>query len=738
MSIIVPYNGVNYTIPSPGETGWGTNLDNFFVAISAGSLQKIGGSFLLASEVDFGAAFGIKTLYYKSETANIASTGILRLANSDTISWRNFANSGDLPLAVNSSNQLTYNGNPIGGSGIYTANRAVITDGSGNLVVSPTTATEISFVNGVTSSIQTQLNSKAIDTLVVHLAGTETITGTKTFPNLAILAPSGIAKETITGPSTTEIKTLQCISDNGSDTLDIGVFPSAFGGSINGHSPNNLGFVSSHASLLFYTQSVGTFLSFGVDIAGTTTEEAKIDSTGLTLTHALTVPNGGTGDTTFTPYAVIAGGTTSTGPLQSLASLGTAGFVLTSNGAGALPTFQAVTGSGTVNSGTAGFFSYYPSTGTVVDDQTVLSTDGSTQVYLATGSTAAAPLLSFAGDTDTGIYRTAANQLGITAGGTLTIKVDTAKVTIGSGTGSAGTPSIVIGSSAGSGFYTDGSSNVNVGISGTASYTFGAAEFSPATDNNFDLGDNVTGWKHVYHGNGTAALPSLTFSNDTDTGIYHVAANDIGITANGAIGFHVDATNTYVSRGQFETPDGTVGAPSLTFTSDTDTGLYRIGANSMGVSANGANIATFASTGVAIQGTTTNDNAATGFVGEYVSSNVSGNTVSGVNNQWVDVTSITLSAGDWEISVVGVVNGTTNVTEYDVGVSTTSGNSSTGLTSGDNLVTDNYVSAQFHSLCIPGYRASISGSTTYYLKTFLTFAAGSQFARGRISARRLR
>lgn len=42
-----------------------------------------------------------------------------------------------------------------------TANRAVVSDGSGNLAVATTTATEIGYVNGVTSAIQTQLNAKA-------------------------------------------------------------------------------------------------------------------------------------------------------------------------------------------------------------------------------------------------------------------------------------------------------------------------------------------------------------------------------------------------------------------------------------------------------------------------------------------------------------------------------------------------------------------------------------------------
>ena len=54
------------------------------------------------------------------------------------------------------------------------------------------------------------------------------------------------------------------------------------------------------------------------------------------------VTDGGTGLSSTTAYAVLCGGTTSTGALQSVASVGTSGQVLTSNGAGALPTFQTV------------------------------------------------------------------------------------------------------------------------------------------------------------------------------------------------------------------------------------------------------------------------------------------------------------------------------------------------------------------------------------------------------------
>jgi hypothetical protein len=64
-----------------------------------------------------------------------------------------------------------------------------------------------------------------------------------------------------------------------------------------------------------------------------------------TATVPLAVDAGGTGIASATAYAVQCGGTTSTGAHQSIASVGTSGQVLTSNGAAALPTFQAVPGS---------------------------------------------------------------------------------------------------------------------------------------------------------------------------------------------------------------------------------------------------------------------------------------------------------------------------------------------------------------------------------------------------------
>jgi len=49
--------------------------------------------------------------------------------------------------------------------------------------------------------------------------------------------------------------------------------------------------------------------------------------------------------------------------------------------------------------------------------------------------------------------------------------------------------------------------------------------------------------------------------------------------------------------------NGAAGTPSLTFDSDDDTGLYRIGANNIGVAANGAKVLDIATTGLGVTGT---------------------------------------------------------------------------------------------------------------------------------------
>lgn len=69
----------------------------------------------------------------------------------------------------------------------------------------------------------------------------------------------------------------------------------------------------------------------------------------INTANPIAVASGGTGIASTTAYAVICGGTTSTGALQNVSGVGTSGQVLTSNGASALPTWQTSAASGSWN-----------------------------------------------------------------------------------------------------------------------------------------------------------------------------------------------------------------------------------------------------------------------------------------------------------------------------------------------------------------------------------------------------
>jgi hypothetical protein len=139
-------------------------------------------------------------------------------------------------------------------------------------------------------------------------------------------------------------------------------------------------------------------------------------------------------------------------------------------------------------------------------------------------------------------------------------------------------------------------------------------------------------------------------------------------------------------------------------------------------------------------GTATNDNAAAGYIGERITSSVSNQAV-GTSGQYSDITSITLTAGDWDIDCVAWFNpnGAT-MTTIEFGIGTASGNSGTGLSSGNtsNNIPLPTASGNTVGASIPGVRASLTGSTTYYLKQFLAYTVATPNVSGRITARRIR
>lgn len=121
MARTVTLNGVNFSVPELNDNGYGTALMTYLVAL-ASAFPQLGGAWALTSELDLGASFGLKTLYVKSETASPAAAGVIRLAKTDAIAFRNAANSGDVALAKDTGDALTFAGNNVTGNPFLGAN----------------------------------------------------------------------------------------------------------------------------------------------------------------------------------------------------------------------------------------------------------------------------------------------------------------------------------------------------------------------------------------------------------------------------------------------------------------------------------------------------------------------------------------------------------------------------------------------------------------------------------------
>ncbi len=165
-------------------------------------------------------------------------------------------------------------------------------------------------------------------------------------------------------------------------------------------------------------------------------------------------------------------------------------------------------------------------------------------VLLAAG-TAGAPSASFAADTDTGIYNSAANEINISTGGTSRVNVSSAGAAV---TGAVSASTVVLG------------------------------------------------------GNGAVGAPTYSFSTDTDTGVYRSAADTVAVSVGGTKVLSVDSTALTPSGIYVRGIDGDAGTPAYSFSADTNTGIYRRAADQIGMSIGGAETLVIASPGVNVVG----------------------------------------------------------------------------------------------------------------------------------------
>jgi hypothetical protein len=129
--------------------------------------------------------------------------------------------------------------------------------------------------------------------------------------------------------------------------------------------------------------------------------------------------------------------------------------------------------------------------------------------------------------------------------------------------------------------YNDGSAKV--GFFGYSD-SLEAFTFLTAATNNSEVFTGIAGTLHVgsvLHEAGSAGTPAISFSSDTNTGFYYAGTDSIGISTNGTYRAKFTSSGLFetwagiqLKGGVIRTTDGDASAPSYSFQSDTDTGFY--------------------------------------------------------------------------------------------------------------------------------------------------------------------
>lgn len=290
------------------------------------------------------------------------------------------------------------------------------------------------------------------------------------------------------------------------------------------------------------------------------------------------------------------------------------------------------------------------------------------------GEAVGTPGFSWSGDSNTGMYWVGADQLGLTTGGVQRMLVNSTGVRVtgivtatsyegdgsklsnlpqgtttltgnvtGSGTGSIATTiannavtTARIADSAVTlakiqnistnmllGRASAATGNVEQITIGTGLELSGTTLSVPSTADN--LGDH-TATTTIKATNGTAALPAYTFAGDTNTGLYWVAADQVGLTTGGTQRLLVNSSGLrvvgYVSTtgvidagaAIYGFAGDSVTAPGYTWSGDTNTGMYWVGADQIGFTAGGTQRFRVHTTGATATGALTADTAAGGWL----------------------------------------------------------------------------------------------------------------------------
>jgi hypothetical protein len=150
---------------------------------------------------------------------------------------------------------------------------------------------------------------------------------------------------------------------------------------------------------------------------------------------------------------------------------------------------------------------------------------------------------------------------------------------------------------------------------------------------------------------------------------------------------------------------------------------------------------TFAST-ITSLGVTSGSNASSGIVGEVISSTIAiGSATSLVTNTAKNITTLSLTAGDWLVSGnIGFIAAATTIpTKLIASISATTNTQATSPNGGGfSQLESTLATASTNVLTLPPTRINITTPTTYYLVGTATFTISTLTGYGSITAIRFR
>lgn len=471
----------------------------------------------------------------------------------------------------------------------------------------------------------------------------------------------------------------------------------------------------------------------GLVIASSASAFTARTITGTANEITLTNGNGVSGDPTISiPTALTFTGKTVTGGTFSGVTIGSASTINSTVIGGVTPaagSFTTISASSTLTvTGTATLNSTLAVTGAITGSASATAT-----TFIPTGGTAPT----------NGLYLRSANSVGLSTNSTLALSIDSSQnVTCAAGLNATGNFAINTNK------FSVTAASGNTSIAGTLAVTGNTSLTGTVSASNLsgtNTGDQTITLTGNVTGTGTGSFVT-TIAPSVVTNAMLAGS----IAASKLVGSDIATVGTITA--------GTWNAGALTTSASTDitagrhiiltdANLIKWGSGTTKIDASTASTyfkvyvagtIALSLAGTGIVGCDGSADATTGNIGETITASAGSGSVALVTGTDKTITSISLTAGDWDLfgGVGFSAAGSTTISSLGAGISSTNN----ALPSDPDYVLFNltFTTGSANVLAVPTIRVRVSSTTTYYLIAKASFAVSTMNGGGKISARRVR